>query len=549
MKRIIFLVTFGCFLPGFIPGPASAVDSGARFSSISREVEVFPDANPDSRVFANPKTVLNADDHVTTGEESNAVITFADLSTLMLKAESEIVIDVPPDKTSKVDLLKGRLWLNVKKVVSGQPIEVKTSLATTGIKGTIVTFLSKPDHSEDLIQILRGSAEVTVTKTQEKTLLEAGQELLIKSSGITDKRSIDVDQESNNWKNELSGMGSAIELKDIPEAIAQLIDLQSRQFKTLKNTSATLSGSADPKAAEFLKEAGRFSSALFENTMILDNFEIKVNQGLAAPGTDKVQRVSLGNLKKTIEEARKASRTYLQEITTMIKRFAAPGTLDTVEQARQQMALIWSEVDQFRQELEGSAQSLSQDWFEITRQQVSLRAAELQQLGQSLQAMQEKKPGDDEIRAAIKLGENYETAIQRFLRDLYVPVIDAEILLRMQEYADLMSFEIGNLKSDVAAYPIVTANAQLEDRLRGSLNLVKRFSAVRRIFLSAQRLNATLQRNASSHRYRTLEQEQITELFQRVQDQFQELENLYEDIRAATASLEDQLGPLLRSNR
>ncbi|MBF0500195.1 MAG: FecR domain-containing protein [Candidatus Riflebacteria bacterium] len=545
MKRIFFLI----FCCSIFPGPAWAADSGARFSSISREVEVFPEASPDARAFANSKTVLNADDHVTTGEESNAIITFADLSTLMMKAESEIVIDAPSDKTSKIDLLKGRLWLNVKKVISGQPIEVKSNLATTGIKGTIATFHTRPDQSEDLIQILRGSAEVTVLGTREKTLLEAGQELLIKSGGATAKRSIDVDQESDDWKAELSGMGSAIELKDIPEAIAHMIDHQSRQFKTLKDIGTTLTGSGDPKAAEFLKEAGRFSSALFENTMILDNFDNKINQGLAAAGIDKGQKASLGNLKKNIAETRKASRTYLQELTTMIKRFAAPGSLDTVEQARQQMALIWSEVDQYRQELEGSAKSLSQDWFETARQQVSLRATELQQLGQSLQTMQEKKPVDEDIHTAVKIGKSYEAAIQRFLRDLDVSFIDSEMVLRMQERADLLSFEIGNLKSDVAAYPTVTSNAQLEERLRGSLNLVKRFATVQRIFHEAQRLNATLQRNASSRRYRTLEQGQMTDLFQHIQDQFQELDIIYGDIHAETASLEGQFGPLLRSAR
>ena len=70
-------------------------DSGARFSNISRVVEIFPDSDPDAIYSAKPNSVLNVCDHVLTGEESSAIVTFPDLSTIMMRAEAEIVILSP----------------------------------------------------------------------------------------------------------------------------------------------------------------------------------------------------------------------------------------------------------------------------------------------------------------------------------------------------------------------------------------------------------------------------------------------------------------------
>lgn len=542
LSRGLWTLALLLFLPAAI---LANIDSGARFSSISREVEVFPESTPDQRSFATGKTVLNVDDHVTTGEDSNAVICFADLSTLMVKAESEVVIAAPPEQPGRVDLVKGRLWLNVKKVIAGEEIEVKSNLATTGIKGTIVTCLSRPDKSEDVIQVLRGSAEVTVDETREKTILEEGQELRIKAGGASEKRSIDIEQETADWQGELSTLGSAVDLQDIPNAVGQTIERQSRSFKQLKDAAAGLSGPGDAKTPEFLKEASRFQSALFEDGIILDNFEVKVDRALADPGLTQ-ERSRLASTKKSIADGRARTRTHLGETASMVKRFAGAGILDPVEMSRQQMASIWSEIDTYRQELEAAGRSMSQAWFEETRQQTSIRYAQHQVILRNLQTLREQKPQEEAVAAAVKLALKYDAAIQLFLRELNVPIIDAELVLRMQERADLLEFEVGNLQSEVAAYPTITANAQMEDRIRGSMSLVKRFTAVRRVYVEAQRLYKSIQRSASGSRYRTTEMEEMATLFQRVDDRYQEIQLAYDDIRASSEFIENQLTPLLK---
>ncbi len=536
LPLLFFFVLFGTSL-------WSAEELG-RFSSISKRVEVFPDSDPDSVMSATPQTVLTNDDHVLTGKDSSAVIAFKDFSTIMMKAESEVIVKAPPAKPSTVELVGGKLWLNLKQVVSGDVVEVKSVLVQTGIEGTIITCRSEPDGSEDVVQVLRGTARVQVDKTNETFLLEEGQELQVRPGEPAAKREIDVDSEMGSWKAEMSGMGSAIELQDIPDHVRQMIERQGPRFKSLKDSFQALTGTDSPETAEVRKEAGRFLGVLIEDDLVLSNLSSKVDKAL----TDKLssfQASRIGDLKKRIGEARKGTQFYLLETGLMMKRFAVSGQLDELGQASQKVSQIWAEVEKYRQELEGASRSHSQTWFEETREIVAVRAEEILEVISRLQTLLEKEKEKSEIRLLIKQAEKIQTFINRLLRDLEVPVIDTELVRRLQEQGDLLSFEIDNLRSTVAAYGTQMAGAQLEDQVRSSLGLVRQFSLVRREFLTAQRLFRTIGRSVSSGRFMTSEIEEFNDLFRRIEDRYSEIELAYEDIRNAQGSLETQLGTLL----
>jgi len=175
----------------------SCVDSGARFSSISKEVEIFPHSDPDDISSAKPHSVLCVNDHVLTGEESSAIITFADLSTVMMKEESEIVIASPQKEKTRLEVLGGRIKMNVKKLFTGESIEVKSNLATVGIKGT--TFILDVSDSKNILQVIEGTVEFTSLVSDKKDLVEASETVFADSNGLSQKTTFDVDAESENW--------------------------------------------------------------------------------------------------------------------------------------------------------------------------------------------------------------------------------------------------------------------------------------------------------------------------------------------------------------
>jgi hypothetical protein len=181
------------------PCPGECIDSGARFSSISGEVMVQHCwDNEDSRYYAAPSTVLCVGDHILTGEDSNAVVTFSDLSTLMVKPEAEIVIAAPPAKATKLEIIYGRLKMNVQKVLSGDTLEVKSNLATVGIKGT--TIVCEVTESSSTLKVLEGTAGFTAKATGEKILVSAGKMATATKSGLAQLRAFDVAAEKASWE-------------------------------------------------------------------------------------------------------------------------------------------------------------------------------------------------------------------------------------------------------------------------------------------------------------------------------------------------------------
>ncbi len=182
---------------GWVVQEEACVDSGARFSSISKVVDIFPHSNPDNMRSATMHSILCVNDHVLTGEESSAIVTLADLSTITLKEESEIVIESPPKEKSRLEVLGGRLKMNIKKVLAGEDIEVKSNLATIGIKGT--TFILDIDETHSTLEVLEGTVEFTSTATGKKELVTDSETVTADSAGLSQKTTFDAEAETKNW--------------------------------------------------------------------------------------------------------------------------------------------------------------------------------------------------------------------------------------------------------------------------------------------------------------------------------------------------------------
>jgi hypothetical protein len=175
------------------PCPQPFVDSGARFTSISREVEVFPDCDPDDARFATTSTIIHDDDHVVTGEDSIAVISFADLSTLVLRGDYEIVVR----RRMEIDAPEATLWMNLKKVIRGEPVEVKSNMGFLAIKGT--TFSYEVTDAAEKLKVIEGSVDFRSLVTGEETVVSSGQTASATSNGLTEVQAFDGAAEQAQW--------------------------------------------------------------------------------------------------------------------------------------------------------------------------------------------------------------------------------------------------------------------------------------------------------------------------------------------------------------
>jgi hypothetical protein len=183
--------------------PAGCKDTGARFTGLNGQVEVFSECmdgdinDPDTWRFAKREMVLYADDHIKTGEDSQVVLGFADMSTFIMKPETHIVLATPPDKDSKLKLLAGNLWTNFKLMLKDGSMEIEMNQAIAGAKGT--TFICSSDGKISTTQVIEGKVEVTGRSDGKTTLLSPGQQVTATGSGLGTAASFDATAVQAEW--------------------------------------------------------------------------------------------------------------------------------------------------------------------------------------------------------------------------------------------------------------------------------------------------------------------------------------------------------------
>jgi|GEM_PF-2355663 len=167
---------------------SSLEDSGARFSSMTGEVETRHE-NDTAWEYAKLDTVLYVLDHVKTGEESGAIVGFADLSTYLMKEESEIVITTPPKKNSKIGLVYGNIKANIKKMMTEGTMEVEMSQAIAGARGT--RFILTETGTESKVEVTEGTVSFRSKTTGNEVLVTAGEAVVATAAGLGEKTTFD----------------------------------------------------------------------------------------------------------------------------------------------------------------------------------------------------------------------------------------------------------------------------------------------------------------------------------------------------------------------
>lgn len=179
---------------------AQARDSGARFSDFSGEVTVFPDDDPDDTRPAEMESVIRVEDHIKTEDDSCAILSFADMTTFVMKPNSEIILDTPPDRKSKISLIAGDIWVNVKKMFKDGSMDVTMKQAVAGIKGT--TFVASERSGVSTLKVIEGKVEYRSLVNPDQVVAVSGGEILTAdSSGLGTKTNFDIAEESDTWKN------------------------------------------------------------------------------------------------------------------------------------------------------------------------------------------------------------------------------------------------------------------------------------------------------------------------------------------------------------
>jgi hypothetical protein len=175
----------------------SCVDSGARFGGVSGQVEVEHTCAGQDWKIAKVDTPLYEGDSIKTDEDAAAILSFADMSTYVLKSDTTIILAKTQGPQSKLKLVAGNIWANVKKMIKDGSMEVECSQAVAGIKGT--TFVLEESNGKSGVKVIEGSVEVTARSSGQKTTIGSGQSVQVTGSGLGSIQAFDTAAEQASW--------------------------------------------------------------------------------------------------------------------------------------------------------------------------------------------------------------------------------------------------------------------------------------------------------------------------------------------------------------
>ena len=181
------------------PSATPAPEAYAAFSGLGGQVEVRDPGceGEDCWRMAKYDTVLKPGMHIRTQDQSSAVVGFADLSTYVLKPESEIVVAPPEAKVSSLQLLKGNIWHNLKKMIQDGSMEVEMNQAIAGARGT--TYVLSDRNGESTVQVIEGTVAFRAKSDGKVIDVTKGQTVTATKSGLGEVKSFDANAVSADW--------------------------------------------------------------------------------------------------------------------------------------------------------------------------------------------------------------------------------------------------------------------------------------------------------------------------------------------------------------
>jgi hypothetical protein len=174
------------------------VDSGARFSSVSGQVKIWHEgAAEDDWKTAKVDTPLYEGDKIETDEDATCILSFADMSSYVMKSETTIILAKTTGPESKLKLVAGNIWANIKKMAKDGDMEVDMSQGVAGIKGT--TFVLEENPGSSVLKVIEGNVQFTAKADGKTVAVGSGQSVRATGSGLGTVTQFNATAEQASW--------------------------------------------------------------------------------------------------------------------------------------------------------------------------------------------------------------------------------------------------------------------------------------------------------------------------------------------------------------
>jgi ferric-dicitrate binding protein FerR (iron transport regulator) len=164
------------------PNPCQAPGSGevaAKVVSLSGQVSVLHDSQPWA---LNVGDTVQSKQVIISGTDGNAVFCVSDGSTFEVFPNSEVVFrDNPPNWRDMLDVLVGRIRVQIQKLGGPNPNRVQTPTATISVRGTIFDVTVDDEERTTVVAVEEGQVEVRhrLIPGSNPKLVKAGETLKV----------------------------------------------------------------------------------------------------------------------------------------------------------------------------------------------------------------------------------------------------------------------------------------------------------------------------------------------------------------------------------
>ena len=110
-----------------------------------------------------------------------------------MKEDTIIVLDIKNERESKIGLVAGNIWINLKKMVEDGSMEVEMSQAVAGIKGT--TFICEEKGGVSTLKVFEGTVELTPKNGDAMVKVNGGEMIVASYEGLGKLAKLDVESE------------------------------------------------------------------------------------------------------------------------------------------------------------------------------------------------------------------------------------------------------------------------------------------------------------------------------------------------------------------
>ena len=509
------------------------IDSKIRFNDLYGEVSIRPDAEDDDAYeYAEIDTVIYEDDRIRTKEDSGAILGLEDMSTYVIHPETILIVHTEEGNVSKIEMLLGSMWENIKKLAEGKSLEVEMSQCICGGQGTIFRVFQSKDGLNNRIEVTKGLVKVTLNDGN-SVEVSSGHRINMTSGAdyiLTELTSAELSSLENEFRENLRKMDEKLDVRQLSNKILkQTSDINSTKadfettYKALKEQQETAYKAKELDALRNISrqldklelQASRYKGALKEAEATIS---VAKQKSAASAGNEENALKDCWSVVENIEKLKTDNKNIIDKLKEELKKSSGVINLGRTD-------ALYIEAKSLSEDI---SDGLSYNFYKSAREKF------------------EKILNDLSRGEASEQNAFVKKYVQKMIKQLdSVPEADT-VMKRMKYINRNISSYMKDARKRLAQHKAIDSESKLEPRklfVENAARTLSNCNRLTKVYEKTDKMFTKLENDFEKSAYQTSEYKECQDLWEKIKQAMPELENEVLALSAAVAAIKAQLSP------